>query len=149
MKLSLRIAIVSSLLFVIVLLWVYTSMTQNAHVLEFGSFNFEAYRGTVMLRFFTAGSDDLGAYKMIHGWYFLGFQAYRMTYASASNYSLIIPDWAIVVALAALLWRQVRSWWKARRIRLRVAAGRCEKCNYDLRASADRCPECGTVPSGK
>ena len=50
---------------------------------------------------------------------------------------------ALMVAMGAVvLWVHLRR--GDNRRRLRAVAGLCEYCGYDLRASVDLCPECGT-----
>jgi hypothetical protein len=58
------------------------------------------------------------------------------------------PLW--MIALAAALLPSVtagRLWSKRRQRARRRLNDLCRKCGYDLRATPERCPECGTIPA--
>ncbi len=52
------------------------------------------------------------------------------------------PHWALMLALS-IPW--LTMMFRARRRRRRADRGLCPACGYDLRASPDCCPECGTA----
>ena len=57
-------------------------------------------------------------------------------------WSLRVPYWSAVLALA--VGPAARVYGVLRRAR-ETRAGLCARCGYDLRATPERCPECGTV----
>jgi len=52
---------------------------------------------------------------------------------------------AIAFAMLPLIW-VVRHIYRRRRVRTDPAAIKCEACGYDMRATPERCAECGRVP---
>jgi hypothetical protein len=62
-------------------------------------------------------------------------------------YSLLVPAWMVwavhfgvgVTVIGLPMMRQMRR-------RRDALKGRCANCGYDLRATPERCPECGAVP---
>jgi len=73
-----------------------------------------------------------------------GFRCVRVTSDGMRRWNLVLPLWALALATAAL--PIARLGWR-RRVRRRVQRGLCPGCGYDLRATPERCPECGTIPS--
>jgi hypothetical protein len=61
-------------------------------------------------------------------------------------WTLSVPAWLIVALTLPLPAYWCRAFLVRRR---RQRAGRCVQCGYDLHATPDRCPECGTIPAGR
>ncbi len=68
-----------------------------------------------------------------------GFESSRIDTVSVPHWFLIgLSLYPSVVAIIGI-----------RRRRQRGALGQCVNCGYDVRATPERCPECGTIPSKK
>lgn len=83
---------------------------------------------------YVRGSWNLAGIEVIHGGYNRSAQSYWM---------IGVPLLYVMIPLGAM-----PAWWLAsiRRDAQRRKANLCRTCGYDLRASPDRCPECGAVP---
>jgi hypothetical protein len=100
-------------------------------------------------------SYDLNTYDILHDpcrYVVAGFGAdtYQVSsagYPTVREFSVLLPSW-FMLSLMSLL----PAWYLHRRKKLagRLSRpGHCLKCDYDLRATPDRCPECGTIPPKK
>ena len=62
---------------------------------------------------------------------------------SQGSWFIGIPPWFPMTIFGVIWWFADRPIRKQNRRRKRKKLGLCVKCGYDLRASKDRCPECG------
>jgi hypothetical protein len=76
----------------------------------------------------------------------LGFACFWFTqtsYAPPCRFTYVgVPMWAVAMVTAA-----TPALWLRRRLGAVRPAGRCALCGYDLRATPNRCPECGSPAS--
>jgi hypothetical protein len=77
--------------------------------------------------------------------FFLGFGfAKAVMKAGGTQRALWLPHWSLVLLFAILPALRLRAAIRSRELR---RVGLCPKCGYDLRATPDRCPECGAAPA--
>lgn len=55
---------------------------------------------------------------------------------------LVLPYWLLMAPLVLVAVPRWVGHWRHQAAR-RIAAGLCARCGYDVRASPERCPECG------
>ncbi len=54
---------------------------------------------------------------------------------------VVVPAWSVLIITLVLPVSRGVGWYRQRR---KPREGCCKKCGYDLRATPERCPECGT-----
>ena len=65
---------------------------------------------------------------------------------SGSNFPMLYPN-GVYHYMLVLPSAIMPVLYLARRPKRKPRRGHCPVCNYDLRATPDRCPECGTIPA--
>jgi hypothetical protein len=125
----------------------------KAHGFRHGSWGFSVYSRIQGRAYAFVGEGDIevpwtGRWPDPTDWdHIIGDPAFDVyqTWSSRHNYGMIVPWWCLCVAFAAApaAW-VLRIPHRRRQRRLRL--GLCPGCGYDLRASPDRCPKCGTAP---
>jgi hypothetical protein len=90
------------------------------------------------------GEKGFGSVRTWHGFGFEFNPAMKLMEPAFvwGFWSLIVPLWALAVLFFVPPAISMKRWLRRRG---RGASSRCVVCNYDLRATPDRCPECGAI----
>jgi hypothetical protein len=75
---------------------------------------------------------------------FAGFYFSRSSYRGTREWYVGFPYWFLIILTSAVA---IMAIVLLRRHGRRRITGACINCGYDLRATPERCPECGTIPT--
>jgi hypothetical protein len=84
------------------------------------------------------GNDYGNVHTIGHGFGLAGFYWEHTSFAQQVDNIFAVPDWFLMVVflIAPIRWLRRPTW---------HTEGYCASCGYDLRATPDRCPECGKI----
>ena len=91
-----------------------------------------------------AAMDDAPFYSVIGTRGVAGIRWVAFSAGEEAVHEVLIPHWVLALLSAVLPAAWAVGRWRRRRT---IAAGRCATCGYDLRATPEKCPECGAVPA--
>ena len=87
--------------------------------------------------------EDIPRTVAAHGSSLAGFMYRRVALEDQRGFILLLPIPFLVAVFAPLPLMDVMLIRRRRRRIRRATAGQCIACGYDLRASPEKCPECG------
>jgi hypothetical protein len=79
-------------------------------------------------------------------WTRFGFAQGTYTVGSERMLEYVAPHWFVAATVGIPAFLGTTRFYHARARRKRVRKGMCPRCGYDVRATPDRCPECGMEP---
>ena len=82
-----------------------------------------------------------------HMGFAFGFRSSKIAPVELEEQTLIMPCWFVTLILSVPTAAWIFSRWVRRHRLAFYRTFKCESFGYDLRATPDRCPECGTVRS--
>ncbi|HEV2292653.1 MAG TPA: hypothetical protein VGR35_02285 [Tepidisphaeraceae bacterium] len=74
---------------------------------------------------------------------FRWYGRFGATRFNSAAWQVAVPHWTLAGLLAIVIGCRL---WKSHQQFERERAGLCPSCGYDLRATPERCPECGAAP---
>jgi len=77
-------------------------------------------------------------------WQRLGFWSIDLRTSSSVGHRWVVPYWSLLLICLLPTASKLLSWIRSRRL---TKSGCCTVCGYDLRATPERCPECGAAPN--
>jgi len=108
-----------------------------------GEFSSLLFRSTPVGEGFVWKREEAAGQQANQGvvWEFAGFRYAKMEHPLINTWSIAVPYWslAVVVGIPLVGWAIRRHRWARR-----VSGVFFPICGYDLRATPERCPECGT-----